>query len=229
LLSGADDLRRGDFGGWDLPMFRYCSGKIRAAGIDDVLGVAAILAAITDAARRRLRTHLWGLFTRAEEVGFPGAIAAARSGRIPREALVLSLETSKERPWARIGDGPVVRVGDRTAMFDPSASWFLTETARRAGIRAQRCLMDGGTCEATAFAAHGYRVGGLCMALGNYHNIGPGRRPAAEWVSATDFAGLVALTVEAARQWPRFGAISGGLRQRVDRVYRSAPRSLSDP
>jgi len=227
-LTGAACLRRGDFGGWDLPMFRFCSGQIRAAGIDDVLGVVTILATLAEVARRRLRTHLWGVFTRAEEVGFPGAVEAARSGRIPREALVVSLETSKERPWARIGDGPVIRVGDRMAMFDAEASWFLTETARRAAIRAQRCLMDSGTCEATAFAAHGYRVGGLCVALGNYHNIGPGKRPASEFVSAADFEGLVALTVEAARQWPRFRGVTDGLRKRVERIYRSAPRKLSD-
>lgn len=227
-LTGAANLRRGDFGSWDLPMFRCCSGQIRAAGIDDVLGVVTILATLSEVARRRLQTNVWGVFTRAEEVGFPGAIEAARSGRIPREALAVSLETSKERPWARIGNGPVIRVGDRTAMFDAGAAWFLTETARGSAIRAQRCLMDGGTCEATAFAAHGYRVGGLCVPLGNYHNIGPGKRPAAEYVSASDAAGLVALTTEAARQWPRFETVTDGLRKRVDRIYRSAPRKLSD-
>jgi endoglucanase len=228
LLTGAENLRRDDFGGWDLPLFRLRSDQIHAAQIDDLLGVVTILATLTEVVRRRLRTSLWGVFTRAEEVGFPGAIEVARSGRIPHKSLVISLETSKERPWAQIGDGPVIRVGDRMTMFDPSASWFLTETARRAKIRAQRCLMDGGSCEATAFAAHGYRTGGLCLPLGNYHNIGPGKRPAAEFVSVSDFEGLVALTVEVARRWPRFGEITGDLRKRVDRIYRSAPRKLSD-
>ncbi len=128
----------------------------------------------------------------------------------------------------RIGNGPVIRVGDRTTMFDPAASQFLTETARRSAISAQRCLMDSVMCEATAFAARGYRVSDLCLALGNYHNIGPGKRPAAEYVSASDFEGLVALTTEAARQWPRFDNVTDGLRKRVDRIYHSAPRKLSD-
>jgi hypothetical protein len=88
--------------------------------------------------------------------------------------------------------------------------------------------MDGGSCEATAFAAYGYRVGGLCLPLGNYHNIGPGKRPAAEFVGASDLVGLVALTVEAARQWPRFREVTDDLRKRVDRIYRSAPRKLSN-
>ncbi|MBM3859004.1 MAG: hypothetical protein FJ395_05060 [Verrucomicrobia bacterium] len=228
LLTGADNLRRGDFGSWDLPSFRCRRGQIHAAGIDDVLNVATILAALSEIARRRLRTHVWGLFTRAEEVGFPGAVEAARSGRIPMQSLVISLETSKERPWARIGDGPVVRVGDRMTMFDATASCFLTETARRADIRAQRCLMDGGTCEATAFAAHGYRVGGLCVPLGNYHNIGRHQLPAAEFVSMSDFEGLVALTIAAAQAWPRFRNTTNVLRKRVERIYRSAPRKLSN-
>ena len=36
----------------------------------------------------------------------------------------------------------------------------------------QRCLMSGGTCEATAYQLYGYETGGLCIALGNYHNRG---------------------------------------------------------
>lgn len=228
LLTGARNLRRGDFGSWDLPAFQFRRGRIHAAGIDDVLNVATILAVLSEIARRRLRTHVWGLFTRAEEIGFPGAVEAARSERIPMQSLVLSLETSKERPWARIGDGPVVRVGDRMTMFDATASYFLTETARHAEIRAQRCLMDGGTCEATAFTAHGYRVGGLCVPLGNYHNIGRNQRPASEFVSVPDFEGLVALTIAAAQAWPRFRNTTNDLRKRVERIYRAAPRKLSN-
>jgi len=227
-LSGGERLRRGDFGGWELPTFRCAGGRMYGVGFDDVLGVAAVVAALTAVVKHRVRTRLWGLFTRAEEVGLTGAVEAARRGRISTEALVLSFETSKERPWARIADGPVIRVGDRMSVFDPAATWFLEETARRCGLRAQRCLMDGGICEATAFAAYGYRVGGLCVALGNYHNIGGGQRPAAEVVSVSDFAGWVALAVEAARAWPRFEPITKDVQQRVDRIYRSAPRRLND-
>ncbi len=227
-LAGATTVRRGDFGSWDLTEFRQGNGKIWATNIDDVLGVGGVLATLAEVTRRRWQTHVWGVFTRAEEVGFPGAVVAARAGRIPRAALVVSVETSKERPWAQIGNGPVIRVGDRTSVFDPSATWFFTEVARRAAIRAQRCLMDGGTCEATAFAAYGYRVGGLCLALGNYHNIGPGKRPAPEYVSADDLEGLVELASAAARYWPRFEQVAGGLRQRVKKVHRLAPRRLKD-
>jgi|YelNatPaOPRAMG01_1025707.scaffolds.fasta_scaffold01814_10 endoglucanase len=217
-------LRAGEPGMWDLPAFAVRGDRLQAVAIDDVLGVAAVLAALTDLVRANVPAHVWAVFTRAEEVGFPGAVTVARSGKIPRRALVVSVEMSKERPWARIGHGPVVRVGDRLSMFDPAATWHL-ETAARAGrIRLQRALMDGGTCEASAFAAFGYRVGGLCLPLGNYHNIGPGTRPRRENVSVADLNRLVGLIVQGARQWRGFGSLRQSLRRRVWQIYRRAPR-----
>jgi endoglucanase len=225
-------VRKGDLGMWDVPAFRVLDGKLQATAIDDVLGSVVMLATLTDAARRKLGTNLWCVFTRAEEVGFPGVMAVIQSRKIPKSALVVSVEMSKERPWARIGDGPIVRVGDRASIFDPAASAFLWRTAERcrAGestFRAQRCLMDGGTCEATAFVGFGYRAGGLCLPLGNYHNIGPGRRPRAEYVSVNDLEQLVKLTVAAAAEWLRSGATNAMLRREVVSIARTAPQKLT--
>jgi endoglucanase len=216
------------FGMWDVPAFRVSAGMLHATGIDDVLSVAAMLATLTEVKRRKLKTHLWGVFTRAEEVGFHGAVEVARAGKIPRRSLVVSMEMSRERPWARIGNGPVVRVGDRMTIFDPMATYFFCEVARRSAIRAQRCLMDGGSTEATAFGGLGYRVGGLCLPLGNYHNIGPNRKIRAEFVSVADLEGLLELTVAAAREWRNFEAMDGLLRQRIGRIRADAPRELKD-
>ncbi len=226
-------LRKGDVGMWDVPAFRLTGGKLHATAIDDVLSVAVVLATLAEMARRKIRTHVWAVFTRAEEVGFPGAVAMARSGTIPREAAVISMEMSRARPWARSGDGPVVRVGDYRTIFDPAVTYFLQETAesirrRDATFRAQRCLMDGGTCEATAFAAFGYRAGGLCLPLGNYHNIGPGGRIRAEYVSVGDLEQLLQLTVAAAQQWKGVTAVGGRLRARIGRILREAPRPLKE-
>jgi endoglucanase len=225
-------VRKGDLGMWDVPAFRVSGGKLHATAIDDVLGSVVMLATLTDAVRWKLRTNLWCAFTRAEEVGFPGVLAVIRSKKIPKSALVVSIEMSKERPWARIGDGPIVRIGDRASIFDPTASAFLWRTAerRRAGdstFRAQRCLMDGGTCEATAFVGFGYRAGGLCLPLGNYHNIGPKRRPRAEYVSVNDLEQLVRLTVAAAAEWTGSGATNAMLRRQVQLIAREAPRKLT--
>jgi len=223
--------RRGDLGMWDVPAFRVTGGKLQAAAIDDVLGTVVALATLAEVSRRGMPAHLWCAFTRAEEVGFHGATTLIRSKKIPQSALVVSIEMSKERPWARIGNGPIVRVGDRATIFDPAASallWRVAERcrARDSEFRAQRCLMDGGTCEATAFAAFGHRAGGLCLPLGNYHNIGTNLRPQAEYVSVRDLEQLVKLTVAAAEEWRSFGDIGVELRRRVSGIARSAPRPL---
>jgi endoglucanase len=224
-------VRKGDLGMWDVPAFRVSGGRLQATAIDDVLGSVVMLATLTEAARRKLRTNLWCVFTRAEEVGFPGVMAVIQSKKIPKTALVVSIEMSKERPWARIGNGQIVRVGDRSTMFDPLATAFLLRAAdrcrkRESAFRVQRCLMDGGTCEATAFVGFGYRAGGLCLPLGNYHNIGKNLRPRAEYVSVNDLEQLVTLTVTAAAESPDSGATHALLRRQVLSILRTAPRKL---
>ena len=233
-LSVKGRARQGDLGMWDVPAFRLSQGKLYATAIDDVLGSVVMLATLADASRRRLRAHLWCAFTRAEEVGFPGVVALIQSKKIPKSAFVVSIEMSQERPWARIGNGPVVRVGDRASIFDPTATAYLLHVADRCRadnprFRVQRCLMDGGTCEATAFVGFGYRAGGLCLPLGNYHNIGPGQRPRAEYVSVSDLEQLVTLTVTAASEWTVTSATKAGaiLRRQVLSIARTAPRKLA--
>jgi endoglucanase len=217
---------RGAFGVWDVPAFRVRGERLTARGIDDVLSVAVMLATLSAAVRQRLRTNLWCVFTRAEEVGFHGAMEVIRSGRIPRAALVVSLEMSKMRPWAKQGHGPVIRVGDRLTIFDPAGVYYLEMAAKKSAIRVQRCLMDGGACEATAFIALGYRACGLCLPLGNYHNIGPQRRIAAEFVSVKDLTGLVSLVVAAARGWPGRATLLRELPALVRKIRAAAPRVL---
>jgi endoglucanase len=143
---------------------------------------------------------VWGLFTRAEEVGLLGAVQAIQLGTVPRDAIVLSLETSKALPDAPQGAGVIVRVGDRASIFDPAVTAAVTAVATEAGVRHQRRLMDGGTCEATAFCAAGYRSSGLALPLGNYHNADDdGLGVKAENVHEEDFAAELDLLTALAR------------------------------
>jgi len=224
-------LRRGDFGMWDLPSFRVTGDKLQAAAIDDLLGTVVMLATLAEVSRRNARAHVWCAFTRAEEVGFQAVLALIRAKLIPKSALVVSVEMSKERPWARIGHGPVVRVGDRTSIFDPHATAHLLRAAERcrerdSAFRAQRCLMDGGTCEATAFVGFGYRAGGLCLPLGNYHNIGRNLQPRAEYVSLRDLEQLLKLTLAATEEGSSSSVADAALRRRLLSMSRTAPRKL---
>ena len=189
----------GDFAMWDLPDYELRDDRIYSRACDDLIGCAVIVATLETLADRNAPGECYGLFTRAEEVGFAGAIEMARDSWLREAGLtVISLETSSERLPAKMGDGPIVRVGDKTSMFDAAVTAELTATATAAGITFQRCLMSGGTCEATPFRLYGVRCGALCVALGNYHNCGPDQRIEAEYVSRSDFEGLVELCVQVA-------------------------------
>ncbi len=189
----------GAFAMWDLPAFEVREGRLHARACDDLIGCAAILALFRELEEAGAEASVLGLFTRAEEVGFVGAIQLAKSGLVARDVTVVSLECSSERsPGAgRMGEGVIIRVGDKTSIFDDAATRALTSLAAENQIPHQRCLMSGGTCEATAYQLYGYRSAALCVALGNYHNCGPDTTIATEFVSLEDVRGLVRLLVAA--------------------------------
>ncbi len=140
-----------------------------------------------------------GLFTVAEEAGCSGAKRLALGGRIPKKAHIVAIETSRELPTARIGDGVVIRVGDSRSIFSPAMTRFMEHVAgplRRHSpdFRVQRKLMDGGSCEGSVYHAFGYTCGAACVPLGNYHNRDYRRkRIAAEYVSVDDLVNMVRL------------------------------------
>ena len=111
------------------------------------------------------------------------------------------LECSKASADAPIGEGPIVRVGDRSSTFDPALTAALASVATRLdreadeGFAWQRKLMTGGTCEATAYAAFGFAASCVCLPLGNYHNVSDDKEGALERevISLRDFEGLVTL------------------------------------
>lgn len=193
------------FAVWDLPAFVLGEGRIVGRACDDLVGVAAALSVLWELKDLGARVNVSALITRAEEVGFHGTLLLAQSGRVSRDTLVVSLETSREMPPVQMGQGVIVRVGDRSSVFNSDATRFLTEVAR--GEQSldplflfQRALMSGGSCEGTAFQEYGYRVAALCVALGNYHNCGADDRIQPEFVSVSDAVGMVRLLVAASLQ-----------------------------
>lgn len=191
--AGAAALREGDVGRFAMPGPEVDAGGIlHTPACDDLSAVAAALAAMDELVGRASRgeavpdTRL--LFTRAEEIGFIGAIAACRNGTMAKDAIVIALENSRSFADSPIGGGPIVRVGDRISIFTP---WVTAACADRAEkifggasvVRAQqkagegakrpwqRKLMAGGACEATVFCTEGYNATCVCLPLGNYHNM----------------------------------------------------------
>jgi endoglucanase len=189
----------GAFAMWDLPACEVIDGRIHSRACDDLINCATILALFHELERQQVEASVLGLFTRAEEVGFIGAIQLAKAGLVSHDVTIVSLECSSERsPGAgRMGEGVIIRVGDKTSIFDDSATRALTAHAVEGKIPHQRCLMSGGTCEATAYQLYGYRTAALCVALGNYHNCRPDTTIAPEFVSVDDVEGMVRVMIAA--------------------------------
>lgn len=207
-LGTSGEAEPGDIAMWRFGSRRARKGRFLAPACDDLAGCAAALAALDRARGNADLRHYGVLLTRAEEVGLIGAIHAAKNQTIPAEARLLSIETSRELPDARIGEGPIIRTGDRSTVFDQELTNRISRAVEREMIVHQRKLMSGGGCEATAFGAYGYQATGLCLALGNWHNrgnlteveAGHGEAiPMLEEISLTDFHGLVDLLLVASQ------------------------------
>jgi len=189
-----------DFAMWDLAPFEIRARQIHSRACDDLLGCAEIICLFRELEEKDANAHCLGLFTRAEEVGFVGAIKLAQSNLLSRCLTILSLETSTPRGTAEIGKGPIVRVGDRVSTFDGPATARLLSAAAAEKIPVQRCLLDGGTCEATAYQLYGYTCAAASLALGNYHNLAPDGAIAAEYVAIDDFVAMVRLCAALVRR-----------------------------
>jgi hypothetical protein len=221
----------GLFGTWDLTPGELRGGRLLSRACDDLVGAAAILCALELLAREGHPGRILGIFTRAEETGFVGCQSLLRSGALGSGICVVGLECSAARASARVGGGPVIRVGDAASVFDPAITHHLQEAAatlreEHEGFCFQRALMDGGRCESTAYNLWGVRAGGLCLALGNYHNCGEDGAIAPEIVDWDDCEGLLALLVACARSWGRTDA-EARMRERLDRVWERESKSLA--
>jgi putative aminopeptidase FrvX len=183
------------FAVWDLPKARCTKRLFFSPACDDLVEVAVMLALLRRLALGGAKAHVEALFTRAEEVGFYGALAAMKSKTALSPMATISLEASNARGFAKVEGGPILRVGDRLSVFNSQITHWL-DTAFRGRQAAtgsapyQRLLMAGGTCEASVFHRAGLPTGALCVALNNYHNHGPGKTIRAESIALRDWQGL---------------------------------------
>lgn len=216
-------IARGSFGVFDLSDGHVRGTRLYARVCDDLMGAAAILVLLDECARSNAARRVSGVFTRAEETGFVGCIGLLQERILPSETIIVGLECSPRRATARVGHGPVIRVGDRMSVFDPAVTTELLEAAKRvaervSGFRWQRALMDGGSCESTAYQAFGLRAGAMCLALGNYHNCGPAETIAPEYVDWRDFEGLVGILLECAQSFD-ISCSAGNTRRRLEQLH----------
>jgi putative aminopeptidase FrvX len=183
----------GDIATWRMPKAEIDgAGVVHTHACDDLAAVAAALCAFDALYQQRLagqqHADVRVLLTRAEEIGFVGAIGACKLRTIPKGARVVALENSRAFAESPVGAGPIVRVGDRLSVFTPwltgacaqraeeifggASTPRASQTSAQAAARPwQRKLMAGGACEASVFCHSGYDATCLCLPLGNYHNM----------------------------------------------------------
>ena len=204
LISKNNQNAENIFGGFSFRSPYWTQDQlIYTKAADDLIGAFAILSLALDLKRKNV--PYLGLLTRAEEVGFIGAIGHFQLNwlqKSKRPILCVSLETSRTLSGAHIGQGPVVRLGDRSTVFDSGALRIFSFLAEKTlPNKHQRRIMDGGSCEATAATVFGFPSIGISIPLGNYHNQsfegGPDSRghlgPAPEFVHTKDIEGLLIL------------------------------------
>ena len=241
----------GDIATWDLPDAKIVDdefgGIIYTNACDDLAAVAAALSAIDELALLKKSGVDVGdvrvLFTRAEEVGFIGAIGASKDGFMPKGSRIIALENSRAFLDSPIHGGPIVRVGDRISIFSPELTGAVSKVAERiAGGPAaptasqkmsempswkwQRKLMAGGACEASVYCAYGYCATCVCLPLGNYHNMAKldeaqagthegTPRVGCEYVGLDDYAGMIDLLVGCGIDLPS----SPGFIERIEKLW----------
>ncbi len=215
----------GDLLPWHLPKSQIKKGLLRAPACDDLAAVAAAISAYERLLENpKTMGDVRLFFTLAEEVGFIGAIGACKAKTLPKDALLINLENSKAQPEAPIGQGPIVRVGDRISVFDPALTFAVGQVAEnlakeKPDFKWQRKLMPGGACESTAFALWNYRAAALCLPLGNYHNQDEAKEKIApEFIALADYLGLVELLVALGRKLKTTPG-TAGLKERLEERF----------
>jgi len=213
-------------------MFDQGEGRTRgkrflSRAIDDLGGLSAALAMIDRLHRKPPVSPVAVLLTRAEEEGFIGAIAAATKPQLLRKSdRIIAIETSAMQPYAPQGAGAIIRVGDKTSIFNSALTYFLTQQAealakRDKSFKFQRALMPGGTCEATVYDAYGFTAASICVALGNYHNMDKAKRKIGpEFIDVVDWKNMVKLFIRVAENGHDFDGSTRALRERVEKRYR---------
>jgi putative aminopeptidase FrvX len=263
LDRDCDSLKPGDIARWALPDpdTAEVDGVLcaRTHACDDLAAAAAALGAYDELRRLRAagqadsranqpRGDVRLLFTRAEEVGFIGAIAACRHATLEPGARLLALENSRSFPDSPIGAGPIVRVGDRVAVFTPELTAAVAAVAEKVAggpaqpiasqknaelskWRWQRKLMAGGACEASVFCAFGHASTCVCLPLGNYHNMadlaavqaGTNQAkptPGREYIAVADYHALIDLLLACCTELvDPAGAQASSFRARIDSLW----------
>lgn len=221
-LNDKKVLHKNYFGAFNFDGFKIKNGLVSTKCADDLAGCVMALGAVIDC--KKLKTPVIAVFTRAEEVGFVGCLHMIKSKVVSLNTMVVSLEASRTLPGALLGEGPVIRLGDASTLFDSNFSLFIQKEAQNLKVKGknfkfQKRIMDGGSCEATALSQFGYKTMGLAVPLKNYHNQGAGKGsrggPAPEIIHIDDVENGRKLLGSVAKNLKTFKSVGPDLQKRL--------------
>jgi hypothetical protein len=118
------------------------------------------------------------------------------------------------------------------SVFSPRLEAYCRQTAdelarKDKSFRYQRKLMDGGACESTAFCAYGYEAAGVCLALGNYHNMNKReKRIEREYIHVEDLAHMIRMFVALASKRRGYEPGAGAPPKLLEAIRRKYERTL---
>jgi putative aminopeptidase FrvX len=216
----------GSPGMFDQGAGRIRGGKFYSRVCDDLAGAAACLTMLDELTKKPSKTPIAVLLTRAEEEGFIGAIAAAKQPTLIRKSdRLVAIECSAMQPYAPQGAGTIIRVGDRSSIFNSDLTYFITAQAEALAkkdktFKYQRALMPGGTCEATVYDIYGFIAASICVPLGNYHNMDHRRKKIApEFIDLDDWKNMAKLFIHLARNANQYEPGHHLLKRRVEKRF----------
>jgi len=226
ILRVSGPVSPGSPGMWDQGEGRIKGGKFYCRVCDDLAGAGAALAMLDELCRRPPTATVALLLTRAEEEGFIGAIAASRRPKLLRKSdRIIAIECSAMQPYAPQGKGAIIRVGDKTSVFNSDLTYFITQQAaelatKDKSFRYQRALMPGGTCEATVYDIYGFLAASICVPLGNYHNMEVAKKKIGpEYIDLNDWHKMVKLFLHLARTAHTYEPGHKRLRERIEKRF----------
>ena len=131
---------------------RLAGTRATGRSFDDRMGCAALILALRQLDRTKLKHPVIFLFSTREEIGLEGAAAAARQlGTRARRVHAIDTFVSADSPLelqnfavARIGQGAVARALDNSSITPPAYVDSLADLARRRGIALQIGTTNGG-------------------------------------------------------------------------------------
>lgn len=227
---------------WDVPAFSLSElpevgTVINGRACDDLCGVAAMLTALgrLSPMSSELIQPIMMIFSRAEETGFCGTLCLldenAEKAILPENAKIVSVEISSETESIKIGEGAVLRVGDKAGVFDSQLLSTLWNTLNvepiNPELKVRRALMDKGTCEATAFSAYGFQTSGICAPVRGYHNMQSGStKIVCEQVALNDLLSLMQMIIEFSTS-PLFAEEKFSMKEQMQELLTRGKRQLN--